>query len=350
MERPTSVAVEIAESGPLRGRLVVTTTYEWPTHAEGDEQAATSRAATASTTTIETAVSLVAGDPIVAVETTVDNRCRDHRLRVHFPLPAPVTGSDAGCAFAVVRRGLEAEGGPAETPPPTFPARRFVDCSGDGGGLAVIADGTFEYEVVDGGGELAVTLLRATGWLSRRGLPTRPDPAGPAVAVEGAQVQGRRRWRYGLLLHAGNWEAADLSRRAHAFLTPFEAAVGVPATLRPSRPPEGQALRVDGAEVSAIVRDGTGLVVRLFHPGSGPASATVGDVPLSLRPGADRHRQGRSASSNGIGIRARYGARSASPSCSDVENERSRPGAVSGTPGCSQCHSRAGRSPCQRRA
>ena len=37
--------------------------------------------------------------------------------------------------------------------------------------LAVIADGTFEYEVCDGGRELAVTLLRATGWLSRRRLP-----------------------------------------------------------------------------------------------------------------------------------------------------------------------------------
>ena len=68
--------------------------------------------------TVVTNVSVTAGDPVVAVETALENRCRDHRLRVHFPLPAPVTGSDAGCAFAVVRRGLEAESGPAESPPP----------------------------------------------------------------------------------------------------------------------------------------------------------------------------------------------------------------------------------------
>jgi alpha-mannosidase len=142
-----------------------------------------------------------------------------------------------------------------------------------------------EYEVIDGGRELTVTLLRATGWLSRRRLPLRPDPAGPAVPVEGPQVQGPRRWRYGLVLHAGDWETAHVSRRADAFLNPLEVAAGSTASPGRTRPPDGQVLRVDGAEVSAVVRDEDDLVVRLFHPGSGPASATVGDETVSLRPG-----------------------------------------------------------------
>src|SRR5207248_724391 len=128
-DRPASVTVEIGESGPLRGRATITSRYRWPTHADGDEHACASRAATTTTATIRTAVSLTAGDPVVAVEPVLENRCRDHRLRAHFPLPAPAAGSHAGCAFAVVHRGLAASGGPAETPPPTFPARRFVDCS-----------------------------------------------------------------------------------------------------------------------------------------------------------------------------------------------------------------------------
>ncbi len=285
VERPESVAVDVEEAGPLRGRVVVTTTYQWPTHAEGDEDACTKRSAATTTATIRTVVSLTAGDPVVAVETTLDNRCRDHRLRVHFPLPAPVDGSHAGCAFVVVRRGLDAEGGLAETPPPTYPARRFVDCSGDGVGLAVITDGVVEYEVIDGGCELAVTLLRATGFLSRRRLALRPDPAGPAVPVEEAQVQGTRRWRYGLVLHSGDWEATHLSRRADTFLNPLEVAVGSTAPTNSTRPSDGQVLRVDGAEVSAVVRDAGDVMVRLFHPGSGPASATVGDQTVDLRPG-----------------------------------------------------------------
>jgi alpha-mannosidase len=157
----------------------------------------------------------------------------------------------------------------------------------------VIADGTFEYEVVDKGRELALTLLRATGWLSRRQLPLRPDPAGPAVAVDGAQVQGVRRWRYGLLLHAGDWESADLMATAGEFLDRFEAVTGsaTPGSATgAARPSEAQVLRVDGPEVSAVGRDREGLFVRMFNPGPRPTSATVGgadvhETVVSLRGG-----------------------------------------------------------------
>jgi alpha-mannosidase len=290
--RPDSVALDVTEAGPLRGRMVITATYRWPAAAVGDERACTARSDETVTASISTTVALSAGDPVVAVDATLDNRVRDHRLRAHFPLPAAVAGSAAGCAFAVVQRGLDAEGGLVESPPPTFPARRFVDCSGDGAGLALIADGTFEYEVVDGGRELALTLLRATGWLSRRRLPLRPDPAGPAVPVEGAQVQGRRHWRYGVLLHRGDPEAASVSARAGAFLDPLEAAAGPAvadgggATSRAGgRAAQGRVLRVDGAEVSSVVRDGSDLVVRLFNPGSRLAAAAVDGETVGLRPG-----------------------------------------------------------------
>ena len=308
IERPDSVTVGVEEAGPLRGRVMITATYRWPTSAEGDERRCSARSGHPTTTTISTAVSVVAGDPVVGVEMSFDNRCRDHRVRVHFPLPEPVTGSDAGCAFAVVHRGLDAEHGLPETPPPTFPARRFVDCServgpGEGGcppddggggnrqGLAVIAGGTFEYEVCEGGRELAVTLLRATGWLSRRRLGRRPDPAGPAVPVDGAQVQGLRRFRYGLLLHTGDWETAALSLRADAFLHPLEV-IGGWSPGDATRTAHGQALRVEagGATVSSVVRVGDSVAVRLFNPGSQPAAATLGGTGSSgtrvdLRPG-----------------------------------------------------------------
>jgi len=285
VEVPRAVTVAVEESGPLRGRVAIAATYDWPVSADGDERACTQRSATTTAVTVRTVVALGAGDPVVAVDTSLDNRCRDHRLRVHFPLPEPAAGSDAGCAFAVVHRGLQAEGGPAESPPPTFPARRFVAA----GGLAVFAPGTFEYEVTGGGRELAVTLLRSTGWLSRRRLALRPDPAGPARPVEGAQVQGPRRWRYGLLLHRGGWEAAGLLGRAASFLDPLETATGTGDTGPASRPGQGQALSVAGAEVSALLRDGDGrLVVRLFHPGSRPATARVGHEAVELRAGEIR--------------------------------------------------------------
>ena len=279
VDRPVTVTVAVDESGPLRARLVITAAYEWPVAADGDERACRRRSPATATATIRTAVSLTAGDPVVAVEGLLDNRCRDHRLRVHFPLPERAAGSDAGCAFAVVHRALRAEGGPPETPPATFPARRFVDA----GGLALMSDGTFEYELVDGGRELAVTLLRATGWLSRRRLPLRPDPAGPAVPVEGAQVQGPRRWRYGLLPHRGDWDAAGVLPCADLFLAPFEAVAG--AARSTTGRPAGQALVVEGAPVSAVLGDGDGLAVRLFNPRRRPVTAAVAGERRDLRAG-----------------------------------------------------------------
>src|SRR5207249_85415 len=81
------------------------------------------------------------GEPFLRIHTEIDNRARDHRLRAHVPLPKPVTGSDAECAFGVVRRGLTAEGGPHEAGLPTFVSRRFVDCSNGDEGVALLHDG-----------------------------------------------------------------------------------------------------------------------------------------------------------------------------------------------------------------
>jgi hypothetical protein len=272
VEVPEEVTVTLAEAGPLRGRLLIGATYRWPACAEGDERACTGRAASTVSVEVRTTVEVRAADPVVGVEVDLDNRARDHRLRAHFPLPAPVEGSDAECAFAVIPRGLEAEGGPGEHGLPTFPARRFVDCSDGSAGLALLADGLLEYEVVEGS-ELALTVLRAVGYLSRLEPHLRPNPAGPPVPVEGAQMPGRQRRRYGVLLHRGGWREAQLYRRADDFLLRLESA---PVTATTAvRPPRDSALRVEGAEVSAVHREDEVLVVRLFNPSPEPVVARV---------------------------------------------------------------------------
>ena len=108
-------------------------------------------------------------------------------------MPARVDGSDAECAFAVVRRGLEAEGGPNEEPLPTFVSRRFVDASDGEQGLALLHDGLLEYEVVDGPSgyqELALTLLWVIGITNAFNLAhagvykdLQTIPAGPGLSA-----------------------------------------------------------------------------------------------------------------------------------------------------------------------
>ncbi len=223
---------------------------------------------------MRTRLELRTGERFLRVRVEVDNRARDHRLRAHFPLPAPVTGSDAECAFAVVHRGLTAEGSLLEAGLPTFVSRRFVDCSDGQVGLAVVHDGLLEYEVVDDGTELALTLLRAVGYLSRTEPSLRPNAAGPVDPLTGPQLQGRHVVEYAVMPHRGDWRAAALYPLADEVLVPLERA-RVPAATAATEPASGQVLRVEGAPVSAVTRDGGGLVVRVFNASPDPATVTV---------------------------------------------------------------------------
>jgi mannosylglycerate hydrolase len=273
IDRPDTVTVTTLEMGPVRAQVQIDAAYTWPAFAHGDLRACTHRSDETLTCCVRTTLEVRAGEPFVRVVHDIDNHARDHRLRAHFPLPATVDGSDAECAFTVVHRGLTAEGGPSEYGLPTFPSRRFVDASDGSTGLAVLHDGLLEYEVVDDGRELALTILRATGYLSRTEPSLRPNPAGPADPLERPQLQGKQRAEYAVMPHAGDWRTADCYGAADAFLVPLErtrvrgSAASVPA--------QGCALRVEGAEVSALLRTPGGLVLRVFRTADREGPVTI---------------------------------------------------------------------------
>jgi mannosylglycerate hydrolase len=283
IDHPESVVVTVAESGPVRARLVVTSTYGLPAHAIGDERSCASRSDATRPVEIVATLELRTGERFLRVHVELDHQVRDHRLRAHFPLPAPVDGSDAECAFAVVHRGLTAEGGPHEFGLPTFVSRRFVDAASPAhGGVALLHDGLLEYEVVGDGTELALTLLRATGYLSRSELSLRPNPAGPLDPLEGPQLQGRVALDYAVLPHRGDWHAAALPAAADDFLVPLERVRGG-GWPGATRPPTGRALEVSGAEVSALLRDDDALLLRVVNLDAEPANVAVARADQPVR-------------------------------------------------------------------
>lgn len=256
---PVAVRTRIVEEGPVRGRLEWVRTYRWPAwsdaagrHGEREVE-------------VTTVVEICAGDPLIRFTTSFENPCRDHRVRVWFPVPGgPVRTSAAECAFAVVERGLTAEGGPHERPLPTFPSRRFVRA----GDLTVVHEGLLEYEVVEDGRWLALTLLRATGMLSRVDAAYRPLPAGPPIPVDGAQLLRRLTLRYAVCVDPGA-DPYALADDAFCPLLVRRAPGGG------HRPDEGTALTVQGAEVSALRRRPGGLELRVFNPWPRPAQLDV---------------------------------------------------------------------------
>ena len=287
VETPESVEVRVTETGPVRARVEITAQYRWPTHAVGDRLACSARAESTSVTEVRSTVELRHDERFVRVRTELDHHTRDHRLRVHVPLPTPVDGSDAECAFAVVHRGLDAEGGPHEVGLPTFVSRRFVDCSDGAVGVTLLHDGLLEYEIVGGGTELALTLVRATGYLSRAEPALRPNPAGPLLPTPAAQVPGTLTLEYAILPHRGSWIDADPFGAADEFLVPLAHApagrASGPSAGTGRAPAFGRHLAVDGAAVSAVTRTPDGTVVRCFNPRPHPTELTLtrGDAPVS---------------------------------------------------------------------
>ncbi|MGK2947973.1 MAG: alpha-mannosidase [Acidimicrobiales bacterium] len=262
IDTPTAVRTEVVEAGPVRGRLAVIRTYELPTHVADQARIGSQ------TVEVRTTLELHAGDDIVRVHVAFDNHgLRDHRLRVHLPLPQPAATSVAECAFATVERGLTAEGGPTEAAMATFPSRRFVTA----GGLTVAHEGLLEYELVDldeAGTEaatLAITLLRCTGMLSQGPMATRPLPAGPLTPMEGPQSQHRVEGSFALHLNGRDpYAVVD-----DAFLPLLVTRGGGPDATGSL---EGQALSIEGAEVSAVRREAGALHVRVFNPRPEPTA------------------------------------------------------------------------------
>jgi hypothetical protein len=268
VDRPDSVDVRAVESGPMRARLEVIRRFTWPDHIDDGEHRRVGERAVEVTTVLE----LHAGDDFVRVHTTFANPSRDHRLRAIFPLPSPAATSQAECAFTIVERGLEAEGGPTEYGLPTFPSRRFVRA----GGLTVVHEGLLEYELVDiidgRARALALTLLRSTGMLSRVEMAYRPLPAGPPLKMDGPQMLGPVEARYAIHVgdDASDRDPYDLVEDAFIPLAVVRADGGG------DRSTTGTALVVEGAKVSALRRVPGGLEVRVFNPSPNPTEVRVG--------------------------------------------------------------------------
>jgi alpha-mannosidase len=210
VESPLDERFEQVEEGPLRRVDVLHRTYVW----DGKR------------VETQTRFEQRADEPFVRIRIDFDNPCDDQRVRVHVPLRELADGSLAEGQFAVVERGLEVESGHGEMPVPTFPASAFVAA----GGTALLLDHVTEYEVA--GNELALTVLRSTGFISRNSNPWREEPAGPELPIPAAQLRGphsfsfawypsteavieqAERYRHPFLTAPGRMTAGDLSAQS----------------------------------------------------------------------------------------------------------------------------------------
>jgi Glycosyl hydrolases family 38 N-terminal domain/Alpha mannosidase middle domain len=169
VDKPEEERLETVEDGPLRRIVGLHRTYRWDGRLVATETRFEQRA----------------GEPFVRIRISFDNPCDDQRVRVHVPLPEETDRTYAEGQFAVVERPPLQEGGHGELGLGAYPASAFVVA----GGLALLFEHVAEYELV-AGRELAVTVLRSIGLISRAANPWRDENAGPELPIPDAQMHG----------------------------------------------------------------------------------------------------------------------------------------------------------------
>ncbi len=267
------------DRGPVQQTIEVTMHMRLPAELAFDRK---SRSKKTVVVPVFTRIALTQGVPRMDIETTVDNlgpdgaaRARDHRLRVHFTAPFSVQSADYDGHFEIVRRKL---GLPAydqtwvEQPRPEKPQRLFTLVTGEACGLAIANRGLPEIEVFtnhEGNSEIALTLLRCVGWLSRDDFTSRRGHAGPSLPTPGAQMAGKHRFAYSIIpcpagtpVSATYGQAAAFNASLRGLVEPLHpGALPVSASLVKAEPPEFALSAVKLSE------DGNGWIARGYNLG-----------------------------------------------------------------------------------
>ena len=225
-------AVEVVESGPLRGAVRVRRAWR------GSRITQTYR--------------LLAGSRRLDVVTEIDWHERQVYLQARFPLAIHSHEATFETMYGVVRR-------PTHRNTSWDAARfegsghRFADLSEPGYGVALLNDAKYGYSAH--GNVLSLSLLRG---------PLYPDPLAD---------EGRHRFTYSLFPHAGDWTVGNVVNEAFWLNAPLIAApCGTDGGSDAFVLVEGLPLAL-GALKRA--EDGDGLILRLYEPHGNRGEATL---------------------------------------------------------------------------
>lgn len=228
---------------------------------------------------------LEASSRTLRVDVELWNRAEDHRLRILFGTGIHCDHVLAGDAFQIARRPVRPPAGEGwyQRPQATAPMRHFVAAADDHRGLAVFARGLHEYEAIptSRGIDLAVTLVRSVGWLSRDDLTSRPQGAGPSIPTPEAQCPGRHRFELAVMPFDGPYWESPLLEEVEAFIAPPLAR---PVPARPGQR-AGFLELSPPLLLSAMKRadERESLIVRFWNPAPRPVD---GWIRLARRPHA----------------------------------------------------------------
>ena len=249
----------VTHRGPLRGEIET----NWSVRRAGDELEDVA----------DVSVRLVLDADAAFVRIVVDGMSIgfDHRLRLVIQTGVADARVYADAMFGPVQRvpiDVPPEDARGEIPPRTAPLHRYVSLFSGDRGATVFSDGLAEYEATPAG-DVAVTLARSVGVLSRIDLPERPGHAGWPEETPWAQGPGPLEATLGFMPHDGARTPAVIDlieRTADDILLPLVGSTLRSALTVPA-PTAGLELEGEGLAFSAAKDgdDGDWIVLRAVN-------------------------------------------------------------------------------------
>ncbi len=240
----THATAKLIESGPLRARLRVESTYN--------------------SSTLTTDWLLYADARTVEGRVSLDWHEHQKMLKFSFPVAVTQPRSTYEIAFGNIVR--EANGD-------ENPGQRWIDVSGsDDGqqrGFAVVNDAKYGYSV--NGNDMRISVVRGAAFANHQ--PQVVDPQSDALW----QDQGVQTFRMLLVPHQGSWQDAGLQRISENFINPFPLLLqGIHAG---SRAQSASFLDVTAGNIviSAIKKseEGDDLIIRCFETNGNAGIASI---------------------------------------------------------------------------
>ncbi len=216
------VALEVIHEGPIIGSWLLSGALELPIAATTDDL---TREQMTEICDYVMEVTLMSGSPTVYVTILFDNRALDHRLRVLCPTGTKTETCKADSTFDIIERPVRPKPHDDWVQPvvPTYPLRSFVTVQDEKRGLMLTTEGLLEFEILkEQGNTIALTLLRAVGWLSKIGLKTRRDAAGPVLETPGAQCLGTNIAEFAITPLVGDSTLEDTLNHSENYLIPLD--------------------------------------------------------------------------------------------------------------------------------
>ena len=264
--------ISIIDNGPLVSRIQAEYDFAVPVdYADGQ-----SRSDNLIELPIKMIYTLKAGSGQVEIKTIIDNKAKDHWLRVNFPTDIDTEYTSADSHFDVVDRNIKLPDSTGWVEPATgaHPLRTFVSMSDGIDGISLLTKGIFEYEAFeDNDHTLSLTLIRACRIklaVSEEKLTELPD--------DGIQCPGEQVFEYAINVHDGNWQQAGIINTASQYYTPVRAVMAGCGKGELSH--EQSLLEIDNHNVHASCikkcETNDGVIVRMFNPTDSEQRVKIG--------------------------------------------------------------------------